>query len=87
MFISTHLKNPKPILRGRGVMLSPQKSSVGEFQLFLLCVLETWCVLNAPTQSGGLTDVSKILYEKREVAHASWQPFVYCFLLEQAASL
>ena len=68
-------------------MLSPQKTSVDEFQLFLLCVLETWCVLNAPTQSSGLTDVSKILYEKREVAHASWQPFGYCFLLEQAASL
>lgn len=31
--------------------------------------------------------MSKILYEKREVAHASWQPFVYCVLLEQAASL
>lgn len=38
-------------------------------------------------QTGGLADMSKILYEKREVAHASWQPFVYCFLLERATSL
>lgn len=81
----THFKNTKPLFISRGFMLL--------FKLILVnlsyfsCVSKKLCVPNAPTQSSGLTDMSKILYEKREVAHASWQPFVCCFLFKQAASL